>query len=219
MRQLWNIICFVMILIIPWTGVNAQDQDRSEVTLRSPKQGEALQGLFMITGSTLVDGFQSVELAFSYSSDPSETWFLIHEGDEAVVDGIISQWDTTTITDGTYNLRLTVKRSKSPLIQIVVIGLRVRNYSPIETDTPTPVLTEAGTQSSQLTLVTDVKTSTLTQTATREPISLTATPLPTNPIEINIRDVTDSASRGAASVLTLFVLIGIYFSIRRLLRL
>ncbi len=146
------------------------------------------------------------------------TWFLIHESDEPVVDGVITQWDTTTITDGTYNLRLTVRRIKSPSIQVNVIRLRVRNYTPIETDTPTPVLTEVGTQSPQLTFQTDLETSTLTQAATQVSTSLTETLMPTNPIEINFRDVTDSASRGAAVVLMLFVLIGIYLSFRRLLR-
>lgn len=219
MRQYLKIFCFVTILVIPWIGVNAQDQDRSEVTLLSPKSGEALQGLISITGSTSVDGFQSIELAFSYTSDPLGTWFLIHESDEPVVDGVITQWDTATITDGTYDLQLTVKRRKSPSIQVDVIGLRVRNYTPIETDTPTPELTEVGTQSPQPSFRAELQTSTLTQSSTQKSASLTATPLPTNPIEISFRDVTDSASRGAAGVLTLFVLIGIYLSIRRLLRL
>ncbi len=70
MRRFRRLFYFFIILLTPWIGVNAQDKDSSEVALDSPKPGEAMQGLFPIIGSTSVDGFQSVELAFSYTNDP-----------------------------------------------------------------------------------------------------------------------------------------------------
>ncbi|MGD2156236.1 MAG: hypothetical protein PVG32_05145 [Anaerolineales bacterium] len=218
MRASKNIIYYVFILLLPWFGVNTQSQDSSEVTLDSPKSGEVLQGQFSIIGSTMVEGFQTVELSFSYTDDPTGTWFLIYESDEPVVTGLITQWDTTTIMDGSYNLRLTVKRRRAPAVRVDVFGLRVRNYSTIETNTPTVPGNDIGTQSPIATSTNLLQLTTSTPSPTRPSDFLTITPLPENPIELNIRDVTDSASRGAAVVLTLFVLVGIYLSLRRLLR-
>ena len=91
-----------------------------------------------IEGSTLIEGFISWEITFGYASDSTGTWFLIAEGDEQVSSGELTQWDTTTITDADYNLRLTVYMEGGRREHFVLNNLRVRNYSPIETITPTP---------------------------------------------------------------------------------
>ncbi len=83
-------------------------------------------------------GFSSAELLFSYADNPTGTWFLIQSISELPVDGPLAQWDTTTISDGSYTLRLVIRLADGSEIEQSVAGLRVRNYTPIETETPTP---------------------------------------------------------------------------------
>ena len=82
-------------------------------------------------------GFQSAEVAFAYGKDNS-TWFLITGSDQPVRDGVLASWDTTTIADGTYLLRVRVNTSDGEVVEVEAKDLRVRNYTPIETSTPRP---------------------------------------------------------------------------------
>ena len=174
------------------------------LSIRSPEPGQALQGSVNILGNTAVPGFISAELAFAYASsanNPAKTWFLIIEMDQPVSDGTLAQWDTNTITDGNYDLRLRVKRQDGSQDEAIVSGVRVRNYTPVETDTPTPVTPTATTVPGN----TPVPSSTPTS-----PAKPTPTPLPTNPAEITSADVSASLGKGALAILGLFALMGIY---------
>jgi hypothetical protein len=180
------------------------------VRLRSPQGGQALQGSVPILGNTTVTGFQSASLYFAYQDDPTQTWFLIAQSDQAVKDGTLAQWDTTTITDGDYNLRLSVTLSDGSQLVSRIEGLRVRNYSAIETNTPTPV-------TPSVTVVpgnTAVPTSTTTPNPT--PVPATGTPFAANPAQITTLDMASSMGKGALAIIGLFALIGAYQGIRSL---
>jgi hypothetical protein len=104
--------------------------------ITSPRQGEALQGILSIQGSSDVAGFALQDVSFAYASDRTGTWFQIASSDKPVKQDVIATWDTTTITDGDYVLRLRVYLQDGSSLDFTVPNLRVRNYTPIETSTP-----------------------------------------------------------------------------------
>ncbi|MBE9473509.1 MAG: hypothetical protein IMY85_01365, partial [Chloroflexi bacterium] len=145
MRSLLFFISLLATLMYPWLIVNAQETTitpNTQVTILSPSSGQILQGTILILGEINIEEPLSVELSFSYTDDRRETWFIIHEVEGTIPREINFEWDTTTITDGQYTLRLLVRTDQDQIIAFVP-GLRVRNYSAIETNTPVPTSTPA----------------------------------------------------------------------------
>jgi len=208
-----GLVILVMMLVLA-LRVHAQGQDDAEVEVASPEAGEALRGLVTLMGSTVIEGALSWELTFSYASDTTGTWFLIFESAEPVQDGPLARWDTTTISDGNYNLRLTVYLEGGRRAHFVVPGLRVRNYTPIETNTPTPTITSTPfTETPRPSL-----TPTITQSPTGTPVPNTPTPLPTNPLELPPGAINYSLLRGAVGALGVFAVMGVYATLRKIAR-
>ncbi len=211
------LISFVLLVLIalPVTSVraNAQMQDQGPVII-TPTGGQALQGASTITGSTDLAGFQRYELHFAYQNNPTGTWFLIAESDTPVENGALAQWDTTTISDGDYSLRLTVTLQDGSQQSAIVEGLRVRNYTLIETVTPTPVPPTA-----TMAPATQHPTSTATSTSapSSTPPEYTATPLPPNPAALSKEQALLSLGKGALGGLAAFVILGLYQALRALL--
>lgn len=182
------------------TPISPRPLGTPELSIRSPLPGQAVQGSVPIAGSSAVTGFVSAEVSFTYASDQTGTWFFIGDTNDAVVDGTLAQWDTSSITDGDYDLRLRVLREDGSYLDAVILGLRVRNYTPIETATPTPVTPTATQMPGEL-----------TATSTAIPMSLpSVTPLPTNPAEITGQDIAWGLGKGALAVIGLFALMGVY---------
>lgn len=207
MRTLKFFFSLVSTLMYPWLIVNAQEATNTpeiQVMILSPSPGQALQGTILIFGEINLEGPLSVELSFTYSDDPRETWFLIHEIEDSVPGEINFEWDTTTITDGQYTLRLLVRTDQDQTIALVP-GLRVRNYSAIETNTPDPTSTPAPA---------DTHAPISTATSTLTPVPFTPTPLPPNPAQIDTRDIGMSIGKGGIVVFSLFAILGIYTYIR-----
>ncbi|GAB4469679.1 MAG: hypothetical protein Kow0088_01890 [Anaerolineales bacterium] len=179
----------VLIVAVPVKG-RVSDAIVPRIEISTPRPGQAVQGSVPILGSTNIRNFRHSELAFAYQNNPTDTWFILAESDQGVVDETLAIWDTTTITDNLYQLRLTVTTQEQQRHVYVVSGVRVRNYTPIETDTPQP-----DQQSTQA----------LETTAPTSP-SFTSTPLPTNPLTISQGDLGQSALKGAGMVVVLFLL-------------
>lgn len=187
---------------------------RPQIT--APSGGEAIQGQVIISGESGIAGFFYAQLSFAYAGDATGTWFLIEETFTPVQDGPLATWDTFAITDGTYDLRLRIVLVDGSEMETVVRGVRVRNYSLIETNTPTPSLTPTASPTmdrTQAFVPSETPTATLTPTAS--PLPPTATPLPRNPAEITPQQIGDTLLRGAAGTLAAFLLLGMYTSLRR----
>ena len=214
MRRILFLILLLVFISVPGSLVLAQSGDSRGAEISAPVPGSPLKGVVSIVGTTAMAGFQSWEITFSYVSDTTGSWFLIDEGQEIITQSEISQWDTATITDGDYNLRLTIFLEGGRREHYVVEQLRVRNYSPVETITPIPSITPTPYTETPL----PSETPTVTQPHTDTPIPDTPTPLPTNPATITQNDITNSISQGVAGAAAVFVLIGLYISVKRMLR-
>ena len=207
MLRLLPIITLVFPLLFPSLGVAAQESTpvpQALIIVLSPVPGQALQGNILIKAEVNLENYISAELSFSYADDLRDTWFLIHEIKEPTIEELNVEWDTTILTDGDYTLRVIVITEQDQYSKIVP-GLRVRNYSAIETHTPVPTSTPAPAD-------TLMPTETLTSPIT--PIPLTPTPLPPNPAQLNFRDIGLSIGKGGLFSLVALALFGIYVFIR-----
>ncbi len=171
----------------------------------SPKPGDVLIGKVNVTGSTDVLDFKSAEVSFRYEGDAGDTWYLIQQSSDPVKDGTLAVWDTSTIADGSYRLRVSVILSDNRTAEVVIPNLRVRNYSTVETATPgLPVgLTEQPTQIKP--------TSTVA-------VYVTPTSLPDNPVQVTSLKLVFSLVQGAVFAVVCFILLGIYLALRAIRR-
>lgn len=186
----------------------------SALQIISPKPGQALQGSIPVVVDTTVENFQTVELTFRYTNDPTETWFLIYQGIQPVTGTMLVLWDTDAITDGDYILRMVVTFEDSNQKAITAPDLRVRNYTMVETNTPPPA-PPTSTPAPPATPTPFARTTSaplVTQFATE--VAIQITPIPTNPAELNRSDILTGAGKGAIAVVGFFILIGIYHRIR-----
>jgi hypothetical protein len=181
-----------------------QSMDTPEIV--SPESGQVLQGAVSISGSTLVSGFQFSEIAFSYDADVSGTWFLITKGNEPVERGELTVWDTTTISDGSYRLRLRVYLENGEMVETGISGLRIRNYSPVETATPESVI---------LAIVETATEPTPTLTPTHAPAAAPVQ-LPPNPALVTHNNLRASIYQGVLVALSIFGIIGFYLMLKKL---
>jgi len=219
MQRITSLVILTLILVAQALSVNASPAAPAQATasptpsptpkpgamILSPMPGQALQGLVPINGITAQEGFRAAELEFAYTYDLTHTWFLINESDKPVAGGLLAQWDTTTLTDEIYDLRLTVFLNDGRRDSMTVSGLRVRNYTPIETDTPTPI-TPTSTP-----VPGDTPVPTITPTPTVTPIPPTFTPFPPNPAQLSTQDIATNLGKGALAVVGMFALMGIYY--------
>jgi hypothetical protein len=192
----------ILLLLIPFLAAVAVGSVDAQglPAIISPQQGEVLQGTVTIRGSSTVTGFQSSEVDFAYTGDPTGTWFLISQSSQPVDSGTLATWDTTTITDGNYNLRLRIFLNDGTPLDVVSSNLRVRNYTPIETPTPAPTII----------MPTPTQADTLTPTPFPSP-----TALPVNPAVLTTADISASLAYGGLGAVALIIIFGIYFWVRR----
>lgn len=210
---------FLLILygFVPGKRAAAQEltptSTRPSITIHSPEPGQALQGIVVIQGNIAIDGFQSAELSFAYSSDPRDTWFLIRQFTEPPADEILAEWDTTTLTDGEYTLRLTAILSTNDQPVETIVPVRVRNYTPIETNTPAPTATPVPGNTPAPSAVPTLIDTQISPSST--PVSVA---VPTNPAELTSKEISLTLAKGALAVLVVFVLLGFYQAIRIVVR-
>ena len=194
-------LLFVLLLIAA--------QEEPPIAITSPLAGDVLRGEVTITGTTDIPNFFSAQLDFSYASNPTGTWFAIQTLSQPVTDSTITTWETTSISDGAYVLRLRVNLLDNTFQEITVpiqIGNDVAPLTPmvvptatlnaVEVQIPTPFLLAAS------------------PTPTTPPRS-TPTALPTNPASLGQSAIYASLGRGALVILGLFAISGLLIRLRR----
>lgn len=178
------------------------------VEVLSPRTGDVLQGVIAIEGTTAVIGFESAEISFAYEDESGDAWFLLNQSRKPVTNGPIAEWDTTTIADGTYKIKVVVKLDDGKTEETLITGLRVRNYTQVEAS-PTP---EDGQSESLPTAF-----SSFGSTPTPEPSYPTPTPFPVNPAGVTIDRLQKGALTGVLVGLILISGLMVYLFLRKMM--
>ena len=178
-----------------------------DISIASPQPGETLRGRVDIVGNMNVPNFASAELAFSYASNPADSWFTIQTFPQPVTNPTLATWDTTTLTDGDYILHLRVFLQDGSSQDVVVSGLKIRNDVPLPVETPTATLAPQF-------VVPPLTTSTV-QPATAFPTFPSPTSFPANPVSVTSPSIYSNFSRGVLIVLVLFIFFGLILRLRK----
>jgi hypothetical protein len=186
----------------------AAAQTQGNAAIETPAPDDVLRGVVQIQGTADAPDFASADLAFAYESDETNTWFLIDEIDQAVSNGGLGTWDTSSISDGAYVLRLRVSSLTGTQLEAQV-NVQVRNYTAPVLTAPSATATEA--------LPVGVPTAMLVVASTTPPPMTPAapTPLPANPAAISANTVYAGFARGALLVTALVLMVGIAILRRR----
>ena len=191
------IVLLVLTLVTFTRAVCAQ---ASEPNISNPSPDSVLRGIVVITGTTDIPGFISSELSFAYEDDPTGTWFYLSGDNEPARDSELVTWDTTKITDGSYNLRLRVYLADGSDLDILVTNLVVKNESSIEIKTPTS------------TLLTNLPVSSPTSTSIPFPTPTSFSP---NQAIVTNRDVSQSILYGVLAIILLTMMFGLLSRFRK----
>jgi len=197
----------------------------------APLAGQALQGTVRIVASAGGENFQTAEIGFAYVGDTTGAWFLIDERSQPLNADTPVEWDTSRITDGDYNLRLLVTYTDGSQQSVQVSGVRVRNYTAVETDTPAPavpVTTAAPTPQESAAAPAATQAATQPTQAQIAPATPEASPTPAlaapasmpearrNPVALPAGMVWLSVMRGVLAAFGAFALLGLYDLLRRI---
>ena len=183
-------------------------QDAPPVAITSPAPEELLRGQVTITGKIDVPTFLSAQLEFAYASNPTNTWFPIQAFSQPMTESTLFVWDTTSITDGDYVLRLRVNFEDGSA-QEATVPVKIGNEvlptaTPESTSTPEPATI----------LIPTPFLLAASPTPTDLP-RLTPTSLPPNPVSLRQTQIYTSLGRGALVMLGLFALAGLIVRVRR----
>ncbi len=184
-------------------------QDPS-AAISSPQTGDELRGKVQIAGNMTVPNFASAELAFKYAaSDSADNWFTIQTFPQPAADSTLAVWDTTSLTDGDYTLRLRVVLLDGTFQDAVVSDLKIRNDTPEPTQfVPTETaLPQFGISTSLPALNQSTATAVLTFPS--------STPLPINPASVSNLSIYSTFAQGALIVLILFIFFALILRLRK----
>lgn len=184
-------------------------QDTPPIAITSPRANDVLRGEVTITGSTDIINFSSAQLDFKYASDVGDTWFPLAALSQPALDSPLYLWNTASITDGDYILRLRVTLTDGTF-QEMTVPITIQNDAP-----PTqPTLSITSTPASGIGV--QIPTAFLlaaSPTPTEVPRP-TPTALPANPASLNQNTILASLGRGALVIIALFVLSALILRLR-----
>lgn len=185
-------------------------QDSPPIAITSPAAGEILRGEVTIIGSAAVVNFASAQLDFKYASDAGDTWFPLASLSQPALDSPLYLWNTASITDGEYILRLRVNLTDGTF-QEVTVPVTIQNDESLLT--PTPVFTSTPESFIGVQIPTPfLLAASPTPTEVPRP---TPTPLPPNPASLTQNTVLASLGRGALVILGLFIFSAILLRLRQ----
>lgn len=185
-------------------------QDAPPIAITSPAADEVLRGEVTITGSTDILNFSSAQLDFKYASDSGDTWFPLAAYSQPALDSPLYLWNTASITDGDYILRLRVNLADGTFEEVTV-PIVIQNDAPLTEPTPSPTSTPASGIGFQVPTPFLLAAS---PTPTEVPRP-TPTPLPPNPASLTQSTILASLGRGALVILGLFILSALLLRLRQ----
>lgn len=186
-------------------GWKSTDYQLDLARIQSPNNGDVLQGRIDIIGTATGIGFQYAEISFRFQKNDSGSWFLISQVGEPKIEGFLTSWDTSTIVDGDYQLKIQAFYEDGHNVESIIDDLRIRNYSAIETIIP-PIETPLNQESTKIAAYPAQET-----LSTRQ----YATPLPKNELIIEESDIIVYAIRGAVIGVLSLIVLSLWLLIRR----
>jgi hypothetical protein len=188
-----NLVIAAIILLSGWMSPRAS----LDAEITSPRDGDVLKGSIEIIGTAAGDNFASAELAYAYADSENPSWFVIKQIDAPANVATLAVWNTTTISDGNYRLKLTVYYSDGSSSEYIVEQLQVRNYTAaVVTPTAQPTST--------------IATSAPTFTAAPS----VATPFPENRAALSVDTVKKNLKTGAILGVLCVAGLGFYSLVR-----
>jgi hypothetical protein len=194
--------------LLPFILLLIAAQDSPPIAITSPAPDEVLRGQVTITGRVDIVSFDSVVLEFAYASNPTDTWFTIQTFSQPIPDSTLAVWDTASITDGDYVLRLRVN-FEDGTSQEATVPIKIGNDAG-----PTPTAETISTPQESEVLVPTPFLLAASPTPTEVPRP-TPTALPPNPASLEGNEIYTSLGRGALVILGLFALAGLIIRVRR----
>jgi len=241
-RPLVLVLLTLLTLVMASPALAAPNLQEARPVIAQPAQDSAVRGVVQIVGSATHPQFQRYELYYAPWPVPSDqSWIFIgdaHFSQQPL--GLLGTWDSRSVTDGAYALRVRVVKQDSNYIDSDPRRVLVTNTRPVETptpevtDTPEPSPTEApATPTIVVAVPTSAKQATAAAAATP-----TGTPQPnTTPILATTQDgdtgssvvgsitdqlfdvqrLMDSAKRAAMYTAAGFLAVGLFFGVKALL--
>ena len=228
------IICLAA-LILTGSALAAPPEQQVRAEITSPRMNAVVRGRVQILGSAQHHDFQFYKIEYGSAAARGQ-WSII--GDvhpNQVSDGVLAVWDTLSVPDGTYSLRLQVVDNTGNYKEYNVTGIVVANTQPTPTPTATPTSTPTATPATPTSERTPMLTPTVVvgkPTPTEEVVSLLSTPtstprsaptptpspgalatpgrLPLNPSSMGRAFLLGTLMSGA-----LFAIIGLFMLVRR----
>lgn len=181
----------------------------SQVAITAPQPGETLRGQVEIQGQIDTPNFASAELAFTFASPPGDSWFTIQAFSQPKTDPPLAVWDTNTITDGDYTLRLRVTFQDGTFQDVLITDLKILNEVP--SPTPQPTLGDFNFQAPNETPVLPNE-----QPIPTPNISYpTSTPLPMNPVALTESSIFNVFWKSALFILIIFAFFSLILRVRK----
>jgi hypothetical protein len=216
-------VFFSLILIALAVTARTRAQDNSSAQITTPKAGDPLFGLVSIQGTASNPNMQRYLLEFDSQDSDVDRWFLIAGPiTQQVKDGVLAQWNTTTVPDGRYQIRLRVVLRDGTVLSDIVQNLRVNNKQPtplptgLPSATPVPPTAPPTAGPSPTPFIQQPPTNTArpalpTVPPTSVPPGSSGSPAPDTPQTVVALDALQNAFCGGASLAIIaFVVLGAY---------
>ncbi|GAB4551398.1 MAG: hypothetical protein OHK0023_18280 [Anaerolineae bacterium] len=139
---MYRYVCLgALILLLLWPSKALAQGELAIIT--SPQAGASLVGVVTVQGSAFSPNFVRYRLEYAFIAPNVELqWLPIVEIAQEVTNNTLALWDTSSISDGEYQLRLRVFLRDGSTLQTVVQNLRVVNRSATPLPTPLSPATE-----------------------------------------------------------------------------
>jgi len=191
-RKLLLVVFSLMLLLLALPAGLAVAQGQDLAVISSPAGNSVVRGSVEITGSADYPSFQFYILEFAPEPIAGDQWKIIGEiHDKPVLNGALATWDTTSVPDGSYTIRLRVVRLDGNYSEAFAQQVTVSNAQPLPTDTPLPTPTPSGEAVPEVTGPPTATFTPLPPTPTitiDQPVVETPTPRPAVPTTPPLKD-------------------------------
>ncbi len=192
-----------------------------------PPETEVVRAVIEVRGTAANSEFWKYELAAAPFG--TQNWFNIAVSETPVNNGVLGIWNTATVQDGTYTLRLRVVKRDGNYdeftTQRVLVGNALPSPTPTTDVSPTPTITPTSEPPTATPVIVtpDIPTPTPAPTGTPTPVGSsdaagdsgeTGEESSTGTL---IQTAIDAFFNGARIVLVVFLVIGFYFVVKYLL--